>query len=178
MMFRNLFVCVALICAAVPAHAAGPITEAALQAFYDEVNASYKWPYEKHFERMKNSFDPAYRAKVDSVINMPGSGPASSRSHVSYDELIADARRGYDSMQTATAKTVLSDIKIAEDGQSATLREETKIRRMSMDTPEGKIYGDSTAVCDDEIILDAAGELRVKASTCTMTMTITPEKEL
>ncbi len=178
MMFRTLFLCVALVFAAVPAHATGPITEAALQAFYDEVNASYKWPYEKHLERMKNSFDPAYRAKVDSTITIPGSGPTSSRSHVSYDELIEDAKRGYDSMQTATAKTILSDIKIAEDGQSATLREETKIRRMSMETPEGTIYGDSTAICDDEIVMSATGAMQVKSSVCTMTLTITPEREL
>jgi hypothetical protein len=164
--------------AAVTAQAAGPITEAALQAFYDEVNASYKWPYEKHLERMKNSFDPAYRAKVDSTITIPGNAPASSRSHVSYDELIEDARRGYDSMQTATVKTMLSKIEIAPDGQSAKLREETKIRRMSMDTPEGTIYGDSTAVCDDEVVMTATGTLQVKASICTMTLTITPEREL
>lgn len=183
MMFHSVFKRAALIGAllvavSAPAQAGEPLSAARLQAFYDGVNASYKAPYEAHLEQLKASFAPEYRAKVTSTINMPGSAPTATQSSVSYGELVKEARSGYDSMQSATMNTKLSNVVVAEDGRSAKLREETKIRRMSMESPEGTIYGDSTAVCDDDVVLTAEDKIVVKASVCTLTLTITPEKEI
>lgn len=173
-----LIVCAALVFAG-PARAQGnAITPAQLQELYDKANASYKIPYEQHLALIKASFTPDFRARMTMTVVIPGAAPQTMRHHMDYAELIEKAREGYDSMQTASITSTLSKIIIATDGRSATLREDTKIRRMSMPGPEGTLYGDAVSTCDDRLTLDANGALAVTGANCTMTFTITPEREL
>lgn len=168
----------ALICMSAPAFAADKLTEETIKEFYKksvEVQFEGVEPaiafFEKHIHKDSQMV-------MNMITNMKGAPPQKQTIKQNKKTLLKDTRAGYETSKLKTLESSVLSVDIAEDGQSARVKDSTYgVSIINIPTHGGTVAfeAEQSMLCDGEIVIED-GIMQSKDSTCNIEVKMEPVK--
>ena len=132
---------------------APPLTQESIQALYDGSIKAYNADIMSYKLFLTRSMHDTALSVSESYVTIPGREMVVSTDKMTKADMLASAEQNFNAMKGAIITHTLATVTIAPDGQTATVKDVTKIDKINM----GGVFANAKGVCNDQLAATSVG---------------------